>query len=157
MVCRCCKEDLCKEECLLAKASYCCYCASYGHFSVHCQMHCEKFPKKIEVKRRIDFGNEDANKITLCRTEKAINAFLYFWKLSVSKNLETNVKTIKKFCKGQGWCEPEFIEPCVPNENVAEEEEDDKEGKEYNEDKKKKGTKKKEPKKGAKKKNTTKA
>jgi len=98
-----------KESPLLAKAAYCGFCATYGHFSSSC-----KYYKSIEQKplvlKRVCFEPLRNNTLFICKSEKSLRSFLYFYKLSVCQKLDSNIKNVKKFCKEQGWTLV-FIDP----------------------------------------------
>lgn len=106
--------------------SYCSYCATYGHFTRFCEFYTERKVKDEAPKILLEI-KEEPKQITICKSDKALKAFLYFWKLSVCQSIESNIRNITKFCKEKGWAKPIFVEPA---ENVDEEkDEDDTKGK----------------------------
>ena len=110
----------CLEGCLLGKASYCSYCAKYGHFTVYCSNHNKNRTDPQTTNRTaINEWPTAPRQITICKSEKAIRAFLYFYKLSVCQKMETNIKNINRFCRENGWAKTVFIEPA---ENIDSEE-----------------------------------
>lgn len=118
MKCKRC-PGLCQKDCLLAKVSYCSYCATYGHFSVNCSYHKTKQINPLPKPKPLTFP-EGPRKVEICKSEKSVRAFLYFYKLSVCQKMETNIRNINKFCKESGWDKPVFIEPA---ENIDSDEE----------------------------------
>jgi len=111
----------CLTGCLLAKVAYCSYCATYGHFSINCSYHTQR--KQITIQEPAIYKEwpTGPRQICICKSEKSVRAFLYFYKLSVCQKMETNIRNINKFCKENGWAKPTYVEPA---ENVDSEEDD---------------------------------
>ena len=99
-----------KESPLLAKAAYCGFCATYGHFSSSCKYH-KSIEQKPVVLKRVYFEPLRNNTLFICKSEKSLRSFLYFYKLSVCQKLDSNIKNVRKFCKEQGWSLV-FIDPA---------------------------------------------
>jgi len=110
----------CLVGCLLGSVSYCSYCATYGHFTVNCSNHTKIKQYVTEPKIYTEWPT-GPRQVSICKSEKSVRAFLYFYKLSVCQKMETNVRNINKFCKENGWARPIFIEPA---ENVESEEDE---------------------------------
>lgn len=110
----------CLPNCLLGRVSYCSYCASYGHFTINCSNHTKRAPILKEPKTYTEWPT-GPRQVSICKSEKSVRAFLYFYKLSVCQKMETNVRNINKFCRENGWARPIFIEPA---ENVDSEEDE---------------------------------
>ena len=88
----------CDDKCLMNKVAYCVFCACRGHFSINCAYY--KPVKYVFAKpKKIFFDGEGGRSLVICKSEKALKAFLYFHKLSVCQKLEAKIKTMKKYCK----------------------------------------------------------
>ena len=123
MKCERCPSLQCLPDCLLAKVAYCSYCATYGHFSVSCKHYKSKKTIIIEQNNKIiPNWSIGPRQITICKSEKAIRAFLYFYKLTVCQKMDTNIRNINKFCKENGWAKTVFVEPA---ENIDSEEDEE--------------------------------
>ena len=101
--------DKCDNECLMNKVAYCAFCAHRGHFTVNC-INYKPINHEKYVPKKIFFDGEGGRTLVICRSEKALKAFLYFHKLSVCQKIESKIKTIKKYCKENKW-DLDLVEP----------------------------------------------
>ena len=111
VVCRKCPSTGCLSNCRLASSAYCGYCGMYGHFAKYCKHHVTIVNTPITPKKLIFDSDETPRQLSICKSEKGVRAFLYFYKLSVCQRMESNLKNIKKYCKERGW-HITFIEPA---------------------------------------------
>ena len=100
----------CDDKCLMNKVAYCAFCACRGHFSINC-VHYKPVKHMFATPKKIFFDGEGGRTLVICKSEKALKAFLYFHKLSVCQKLEAKIKTMKKYCKENKW-ELNLVEPA---------------------------------------------